>query len=126
MKEKFFYQPDFPTSVICWSHTFIILLFGFILWLEITVFQIWTLIALTLFLITAGLQCLLRRVELSQDGLLFHTVIPQNAKRLKFNDIKSVSIKKSKLTIQTKYQKYSFFLRSKSAKKLYDSIMKLI
>ena len=122
MKEKLFYQPDFSTSIICWSYTFIILLFGFILWLEITVFQIWTLITLVVFLGAAALQFLLRRVEMNHEELILHTVIPQNAKKIKLRDIKNISRKKAKLTIQTKYQTYSFFLCSKSAKKLHDNL----
>ncbi|GAJ26140.1 pore-forming protein [Liquorilactobacillus sucicola DSM 21376 = JCM 15457] len=122
MKEKFFYQPDFPTTIICWSYTFIILLLGFILWLEITFFQVWTLLALLVFLAVAALQIVLRKVELTQDELILHTVIPQNAKKFRLNDIENVSRKRAKLSIQTKYQTYSFFVKPSSGEKLYNSL----
>ena len=44
MNKKYFYQPDIPVSISCWSFTLMILLFSLLLWLEITVFQIWTVI----------------------------------------------------------------------------------
>ncbi|KRL01537.1 EbsA family protein [Liquorilactobacillus capillatus] len=124
MPKKFFYQPDFSTTVICWSYTFIILLLGFILWLEITFFQVWTLLALVVFTIAAALQLGLRRVEVKQHELILHTVIPQNTKKLQLEDIKKVSKKKGRLVVQTKYHSHSLFMRTKSKQIIYDFLKK--
>ena len=38
MEKRFYYQPDLPTSITCWSYTGMAFLFSMLLWLEITVF----------------------------------------------------------------------------------------
>lgn len=82
MKKRFLYQPDLPTTIICWSYSLIVLLISILLWLEITVFQIWTVLVFLLFLVIAGLQIFFRRVEVTTQELILHTVIPQNTKKV--------------------------------------------
>jgi hypothetical protein len=83
MKKRFLYQPDLPTTIICWSYSLIVLLISILLWLEITVFQIWTVLVFLLFLVIAGLQIFFRRVEVTTQELILHTVIRKIPKSLR-------------------------------------------
>ena len=119
MKQKFFYQPDLPTTVTCWSYTLIILLISILLWLEITVFQVWTVLVFLLFLIISGVQLYFRQVELTKQQLILRTVIPQNTKKLELSSLQVVKKKHGQLVLYGKYQSYRIYLLPAQQKKLY-------
>ncbi|MFT8668114.1 MAG: EbsA family protein, partial [Liquorilactobacillus hordei] len=116
MNKKFWYQPDFATSVICWSFTFMILLLSVLLWLEITVFQIWTVIVFLIFCAITIIQLLLRWIEVDDEQMIVHTIIPQNTKKITLTNIENVRISKYGIIITVKRQKYHFIMSKSNCK----------
>ncbi|MFT8555938.1 MAG: EbsA family protein [Liquorilactobacillus hordei] len=123
MNKKFWYQPDFATSVICWSFTFMILLLSVLLWLEITVFQIWTVIVFLIFCAITIIQLLLRWIEVGDEQMIVHTIIPQNTKKITLTNIENVRISKYGIIITVKRQKYHFIMSKSNCKILYNIIV---
>ena len=119
MEKRFYYQPDLPTSITCWSYTVMAFLFSMLLWLEITVFQIYTAIVFMIFLIAAILQIARRKIVLEDDGVAIKTVFSMNAKKISYDDILNVEVEKHGLVFTTKYQKLSVMMKCKNAKELY-------
>lgn len=123
MNKKFWYQPDFATSFICWSFTFMILLLSVLLWLEITVFQIWTVIVFLIFCAITIIQLLLRWIEVGDEQMIVHTIIPQNTKKIMLTNIENVRISKYGIIITVKRQKYHFIMSKSNCKILYNIIV---
>ena len=124
MNKKYFYQPVIPVSIFCWSFTLMILLFSLLLWLEITVFQIWTVITFIIFVLVALIQVLLRKVELSDTELSFRAVIPFNNFKIKKVDIKKIEVRKYGLFIKTKYRDYRLIVSKRFAENAYNNMVK--
>jgi cell division protein FtsW (lipid II flippase) len=122
MKQKFFYQPDLPTTVTCWSYTLIILLISILLWLEITVFQVWTVLVFLIFLILSGVQLYFRQVELTDQQIVLRTVIPQNTKRMELAGLQVVKKSHGQLVLNGKHQSYQIYLLPAKQRKLYNLI----
>ncbi|MDD5957263.1 EbsA family protein [Ligilactobacillus ruminis] len=119
MEKSFYYQPDLPTSITYWSYTGMVFLFSMLLWLEITVFQVYTAIVFVIFLIAAILQIARRKIVLEDDGVAIKTVFSMNAKKISYDDILNVEVEKHGLAFTTKYQKLSVMMKCKNAKELY-------
>ncbi|WP_334115991.1 EbsA family protein [Ligilactobacillus sp.] len=119
MEKRFYYQPDLPTSITCWSYTGMVFLFSMLLWLEITVFQIYTVVFLVIFLIAAVLQIARRRIVLEDDGVAVKTVFSMNAKKIAYDDILNVEVEKHSLVFVTRYQKLSVLMKREHAEDLY-------
>ena len=64
------------------------------LWLEITVFQVYTAIVFVIFLIAAILQIARRKIVLEDDGVAIKTVFSMNAKKISYDDILNVEVEK--------------------------------
>ncbi|MFT8836555.1 EbsA family protein [Liquorilactobacillus satsumensis] len=126
MKTKFWYQPDFAMAITCWSYTFMIFLAGFLLWLEITVFQVWSGIVFILFGIAVLLQLFLRWVEITPDSqfLILHTVLPQNTKKIKLNTIRNVSSSKTGISFRDDQRQYKIIMLKNKKQMLYNLISK--
>lgn len=122
MEKRFNYQPDLPTSITCWSYTGMVFLFSMLLWLEITVFQVYTAIVFVIFLIAAILQITRRKIVLEDDGVAIKTVFSMNAKKISYDDILNVEVEKHGLAFTTKYQKLSVMMKRKQVKKLYETL----
>ena len=122
MEKRFNYQPDLPTSITCWSYTGMVFLFSMLLWLEITVFQVYTAIVFVIFLIAAILQITRRKIELEDDGVAIKTVFSMNAKKISYDDILNVEVEKHGLAFTTKYQKLSVMMKRKQVEKLYETL----
>lgn len=122
MEKRFNYQPDLPTSITCWSYTGMVFLFSMLLWLEITVFQVYTAIVFVIFLIAAILQITRRKIVLEDDGVAIKTVFSMNAKKISYADILNVEVEKHGLAFTTKYQKLSVMMKRKQAEKLYETL----
>lgn len=124
MKQKFYCQPDIPTAVTCWSYTLMIFLTSLFLWLEITVFQIWTAISFGVFLLVVVLQILRRKLILTEDEIVLKNVLALNNKTIKFKDIKQVSHTKYRLQISDRFRTYEVLMLPKSVTKAYDELKK--
>lgn len=122
MEKRFYYQPDLPTSITCWSYTGMVFLFSMLLWLEITVFQVYTAIVFVIFLIAAILQIAQRKIVLEDDGVAIKTVFSMNAKRISYDDILNAEVEKHGFAFTTKYQKLSVLMKRKQAEKLYETL----
>lgn len=122
MEKRFNYQPDLPTSITCWSYTGMVFLFSMLLWLEITVFQVYTAIVFVIFLIAAILQITRRKIVLEDDGVAIKTVFSMNAKKISYDDILNVEVEKRGLAFTTKYQKLSVMMKRKQVEKLYETL----
>lgn len=122
MEKRFNYQPDLPTSITCWSYTGMVFLFSMLLWLEITVFQVYTAIVFVIFLIAAILQIARRKIVLEDDGVAIKTVFSMNAKKISYDDILNVEVEKHGLAFTTKYQKLSVMMKRKQVEKLYETL----
>lgn len=122
MEKRFNYQPDLPTSITCWSYTGMVFLFSMLLWLEITVFQVYTAIVFVIFLIAAILQITRRKIVLEDDGVAIKTVFSMNAKKISYADILNVEVEKHGLAFTTKYQKLSVMMKRKQVEKLYETL----
>ncbi|KIC04288.1 hypothetical protein LRN_0819 [Ligilactobacillus ruminis DPC 6832] len=94
-------------------------LFSMLLWLEITVFQVYTAIVFVIFLIAAILQIARRKIVLEDDGVAIKTVFSMNAKKISYDDILNVEVEKHGLAFTTKYQKLSVMMKCKNTKELY-------
>lgn len=92
-EQRYFYQPNMTTTIISWSWTFVILLVGIIIWLEITHFQWITATLFILFAILTILQVFRRTMIITPTKVIFnkvlqnkYLVIPKaDIKHLKFN-----------------------------------------
>ena len=122
MEKRFNYQPDLPTSITCWSYTGMVFLFSMLLWLEITVFQVYTAIVFVIFLIAAILQITRRKIVLEDDGVAIKTVFSMNAKKISYDDILNVEVEKHGLAFTTKYQKLSVMMKRKQVEKLSETL----
>ena len=120
MQKKFYYQPDIATSITCWSYTTMILLSSLLLWLEITVFQIWTVIAFVLFLLVAGIQIIRRRLIINENEITIQAVIPFNSKEINVKELVAIEKKRQRIILETKYNKYTLLVRNKTQNNIYN------
>ena len=70
-QKRYFYQQDPTTAVISWSWTFIILIIGVVIWLEITHFQWITAAFLVAFFAVAALAVFRRTMTVKKDEIVF-------------------------------------------------------
>ncbi|WP_057906943.1 EbsA family protein [Ligilactobacillus araffinosus] len=128
MKQKRYYsQPDVPTSIVCWSFTWMIFLFSMLLWLEITVFQIWTLMTLILFLIVVLVELRGRYLQIEDGKINYHTLIVFNGQSIKLSDIKEVKHNRwGVVRFVTEKATHSFLMMPKTAARLAGDVVELI
>lgn len=124
MTKKLYVQPDWPTSIICWAFSLMILDMSLLLWLEITVFQVWTVLAFLLFIAVAAVQIIGRYVVLGEDGLTVHTVISFNSKKIKYDQIKRVIVLRTQVVIAGRYQTIKMLASKKVRQQIVDGIQK--
>ncbi|HAP23756.1 MAG TPA: pore-forming protein [Lactobacillus sp.] len=117
MEQKFYCQPDIPSSITCWSYTFMIFLLSLFLWLEITVFQIWTAIAFVCFVLVTAIQLWRRQLVITDREVKFKRVLSLNDKIIARSDIKEVVATKYQLKITDRYRTYSVLMLPKSKEK---------
>lgn len=123
---KFFYQPEWTTSITSWSYTLIILLSAIITWLEFTYFQIWSALLFCLFFLTAFLQVFRRQVFLKEDGLVLRAVVPFNNKKLAYQEIVGVRKLKNSLEIKTKFRTYQVLMPLARRELCYQKLSSLL
>ncbi len=117
VEQKFYCQPDIPSSITCWSYTFMIFLLSLFLWLEITVFQIWTAIAFVCFVLVTAIQLWRRQLVITDREVKFKRVLSLNDKIIARSDIKEVVATKYQLKITDQYRTYSVLMLPKSKEK---------
>ncbi len=117
MEQKFYCQPDIPSSITCWSYTIMIFLLSLFLWLEITVFQIWTAIAFVCFVLVTAIQLWRRQLVITDREVKFKRVLSLNDKIIARSDIKEVVATKYQLKITDQYRIYSVLMLPKSKEK---------
>lgn len=122
MTKKLYVQPDWPTSIICWAFSLMILDMSLLLWLEITVFQVWTVLAFLLFIAVAAIQIIGRYVVLGKDGLIVHTVISFNSKKIKYDQIKRVTVLRTQVIIAGRYQTIKVLASKKVRQQIVDGV----
>ncbi|KRL83904.1 EbsA family protein [Ligilactobacillus apodemi] len=120
MKQKFYCQPDIPSSITCWSYTFMIFLTSLFLWLEITVFQIWTALTFVLFLLVTLIQIFRRKIILTEREVQIKNVLSLNNKKIFRSEIKKVEKTRMQLKITDKYRTYSLLMLPKSKNKCFE------
>lgn len=86
------------------------------LWLEITVFQIWTALTFILFLIICLIQLWMRQIILTDNKVVLRAVILFNNKEFQRNELKNVTLTKHGVSFTTKYQTYQILMTAKQAK----------
>lgn len=117
--KKFYIQPDVPTSITCWSFTGMIFLFSMLLWLEITVFQVWTLITLIIFLIVTFIEIKGRYIIVDSQKIYYHALIVFNSQEIERSKVKDVEVNKwGVIKIKTTDRDYEFLTMPKVARKL--------
>ena len=128
MKQKRYYsQPDVPTSIVCWSFTWMIFLFSMLLWLEITVFQVWTLMTLILFLIVVLVELRGRYLQIEDGKINYHALIVFNGQSIKLSNIKEVKHNRwGVVRFVTEKATYSFLMMPKTAARLAADVAELI
>lgn len=117
VEQKFYCQPDIPSSITCWSYTFMIFLLSLFLWLEITVFQIWTAISFVIFVLVTAIQLWRRQLVITDREVKFKRVLSLNDKSIARSDIKAVVATKCQLKITDQYRTYSVLMLPKSKEK---------
>ena len=126
-QRKYYSQPDVPTSIVCWSFTWMIFLFSMLLWLEITVFQVWTLMTLILFLIVALVELRDRYLQIEDGKINYHALIVFNGQSIKLSDIKEVKHNRwGVVRFVTGKATYSFLMMPKTAARLAADVAELI
>lgn len=121
--KKYYSQPDVPTSITCWSFTWMIFLFSMLIWLEITVFQVWTLSFLIVFLIIAFIELKGRYLQITNEKVKFHALIIYNNQEIEREKIQSVTCNKwGVVKIHTENETYEFLMMPKTAKKVVSEL----
>lgn len=77
-QKRYFYQQDPTTAVISWSWTFIILIIGVVIWLEITHFQWITAAFLVAFFAVAALAVFRRTMTVKKDEIVFNRILQRS------------------------------------------------
>ena len=97
------------------------------LWLEITVFQIWTLMTLILFLIVALVELRGRYLQIEDGKINYHALIVFNGQSIKLSDIKEVKHNRwGVVRFVTEKATYSFLMMPKTATRLAADVAELI
>ena len=122
MKKNFYCQPNIPNAITCWSYTFMIFLLSLFLWLEITVFQIWTALTFILFVIVTLIQLFFRRVVVTDEKIILKCVLGFNNKEITKKELKNIEMTKCQLRLTDKYQTYSVLMLPKAKKECYELI----
>ncbi len=82
---RYFYQPNLTTTIISWCWTFLILIAGLVVWLEITHFQWVTALLFLLFIIVTLLGIFRRTVLITPSKMVFSRVLQKDTVSLTVN-----------------------------------------
>lgn len=120
VRKTYYYQPDLPTSITCWSYTGMVFLLSMIIWLEITVFQVYTAAVFVIFVIAAALQVLRRKVVVTDDAVELTTVFSMNSTRMAMKDITGLELREHGLVFESRHRRSAVLMRKNAAQELYE------
>lgn len=111
MKQRYSYQPDLATSVICWSFTGMIFLASMLFWLEITVIQPWTIGLFVIFVLVVMLQLRMRTLVFEEKKLQINKVIKINNDSVHYDDLTAIETRQHQLVLKTTKHQYTVLLK---------------
>ena len=98
-QKRYFYQQDPTTAVISWSWTFIILIIGVVIWLEITHFQWITAAFLVAFFAVAALAVFRRTMTVKKDEIVFNRILQKEYMVVPLDEIRQPRFTRHTLSI---------------------------
>lgn len=117
-QKRYFYQQDPTTAVISWSWTFIILIIGVVVWLEITHFQWITAAFLAAFLVITVLAIFRRTMTVKKDEIVFNRILQKEYMVVPLNEIRQPRFTRHTLSITVRGEVMTFTFSNRSINSL--------
>lgn len=113
-QKRYFYQQDPTTAVISWSWTFIILIIGVVIWLEITHFQWITAAFLVVFFAVAALAVFRRTMTVKKDEIVFNRILQKEYMVVPLDEIRQPRFTRHTLSITVRGEVMTFTFSHRS------------
>lgn len=113
-QKRYFYQQDPTTAVISWSWTFIILIIGVVIWLEITHFQWITAAFLVAFFAVAALAVFRRTMTVKKDEIVFNRILQKEYMVVPLDEIRQPRFTRHTLSIMVRGEVMTFTFSHRS------------
>ena len=113
-QKRYFYQQDPNTAVISWSWTFIILILGVVIWLEITHFQWITAAFLAAFFAVAALAVFRRTMTVKKDEIVFNRILQKEYMVVPLDEIRQPRFTRHTLSITVRGEVMTFTFSHRS------------
>lgn len=113
-QKRYFYQQDPTTAVISWSWTFIILIIGVVIWLEITHFQWITAASLVAFFAVAALAVFRRTMTVKKDEIVFNRILQKEYMVVPLDEIRQPRFTRHTLSITVRGEVMTFTFSHRS------------
>lgn len=113
-QKRYFYQQDPTTAVISWSWTFIILIIGVVIWLEITHFQWITAVFLVAFFAVAALAVFRRTMTVKKDEIVFNRILQKEYMVVPLEEIRQPRFTRHTLSITVRGEVMTFTFSHRS------------
>ncbi|WP_283583769.1 EbsA family protein [Limosilactobacillus difficilis] len=115
-EKRYFYQPNMTTTIIEWCWTFMILIVGIIIWLEITHFQWISACFIAAFLILAFLGVSRRTVMITPTKMVYSRVLQKDFLTIPLKDVRQPVFTKHTLTMTVNGEVLTFTFRQAAIK----------
>ena len=113
-QKRYFYQQDPTTAVISWSWTFIILIIGVVIWLEITHFQWITAAFLVAFFAVVALAVFRRTMTVKKDEIVFNRILQKEYMVVPLDEIRQPRFTRHTLSITVRGEVMTFTFSHRS------------
>ena len=113
-QKRYFYQQDPTTAVISWSWTFIILIIGVVIWLEITHFQWITAALLVAFFAVTALAVFRRTMTVKKDEIVFNRILQKEYMVVPLDEIRQPRFTRHTLSITVRGEVMTFTFSHRS------------
>lgn len=113
-QKRYFYQQAPTTAVISWSWTFIILIIGVVIWLEITHFQWITAAFLVAFFAVAALAVFRRTMTVKKDEIVFNRILQKEYMVVPLDEIRQPRFTRHTLSITVRGEVMTFTFSHRS------------
>lgn len=113
-QKRYFYQQDPTTAVISWSWTFIILIIGVVIWLEITHFQWITATFLVAFFAVAALAVFRRTMTVKKDEIVFNRILQKEYMVVPLDEVRQPRFTRHTLSITVRGEVMTFTFSHRS------------
>ena len=117
-KKKYFYQPDITTAIIAWCWTFLILIIGVVIWLEVTTFNWITAVFLLVFVVISALAIFRRTMIVTEDRLILNRVLQQDYAEIPLSAIKHLYFRKNTAVFTAHGEVMTFSMSRRSIRSL--------